>query len=86
MSRRLISIRTTVERVVTNDDLVAEVAAGGPAASAPLAVWWPVTYAGGLAVGLGRDQAANPVDARIGDGGGRIARQGQPPAAQGGRR
>ena len=51
-TRRLVSVRTTADKVITNDDLRAEVAEGGPAAFTPLAIWWPIVYPGELAVGV----------------------------------
>lgn len=58
-THRRLQVRTTVDAVVTNDDLRAEVLAGGPAANAPLAIWWPITYRGDLAVGLVPDDHLN---------------------------
>jgi hypothetical protein len=49
---RLVHTTTKVGRVVTNDDLLTEMADGGPAVESPLATWWTVTYPGDLAVGL----------------------------------
>ncbi len=49
---RVISVKTTVDQIVSNDDLRADMAAGGPATSAALAVWWTTIYPGDLVVGL----------------------------------
>jgi hypothetical protein len=53
---RLVHTTTTVGQVVTNDDLLTEMADGGPAAESPLANWWTVTYPGDLPVGVVPDE------------------------------